>query len=91
MALLEAVRAFFRRLNMSIHHGLDLAKGRGLEDKLVAQALVWVRVAAQKFEEDEKRREWVVHVLEARGVSESIARLAVELAFQILKAELKGK
>ena len=67
------------------------AKSAGLSDALVDQALLLARVAGEKFVDNRDRREWVTAVLVARGVPESLARLALELAVQLMKAQLKAK
>mgnify|MGYP001587210301 CR=1 FL=1 len=51
-------------------------------------ALSWVRAAAEKYDTNLERREWVVAILQNRGIPESTARLAVELACQLQKDEL---
>lgn len=63
------------------------ADGKGLTDKLVKDALTFVKVAAVKFADNAEKREWAVKALVSRGIPESLARLAVELAVQILKRE----
>jgi hypothetical protein len=62
------------------------AGARGLDDALVAVALDLAKAAAAQFESNVLRRDWVVAQLTARGIPESIARLAVELAVQAIKA-----
>ena len=51
-------------------------------------ALHFVREAATKYVDNTQRREWAVSQLMRRGIPESIARLAVELAVQLIKKEL---
>ena len=71
-----------------IRNALGVAAGRGLTDALVKEALSWVKVAAGKELDNSARREFVVAILVAKGIPESVARLAVELAVQIAKHEL---
>lgn len=61
----------------------------GFSDELLRTALVWVRVAAKKEIDNDARRAWVVQILVDKGVKESIARFAVEAAYQLYKAELE--
>ena len=73
-----------------IRNSLGIAAGRGLTDALVKEALGWVKVAAAKELDNTARREFVVAILVAKRIPESIARLAVELAVQITKTQLKN-
>ena len=59
-------------------------------DDLLARAVVWVKIAANGQLDNAGKREYVVTKLRAMfpGVSESILRLAVELAVRIVKKEL---
>ena len=67
------------------------AKANGLTDDLVQLALKWVREASKKTVENVEKREWVVEILKAKGIPESIARIAVELAYQLYKKEIVPK
>jgi hypothetical protein len=69
-----------------VRQALQGAEARGLKDA-VATALRYVKEAALLFTDNDERREWVVNRLVERGVPESVARLAVELAVQIWKRE----
>ena len=60
----------------------------GLNDELLKLALGYVKEAAKKEIDKAERREWVVGLLVAKKVPESIARLIVELAYQAYKKEL---
>jgi hypothetical protein len=70
-----------------VRQALQGAEARGLKDAVVATALRYVKEAALLFTDNDERREWVVNRLVERGVPESVARLAVELAVQIWKRE----
>ena len=59
----------------------------GLNDQLIKDTLGWVEMASDRLSTPEQRREWVVAVLVARKVPESVARLAVEVAVQIWKSK----
>jgi hypothetical protein len=79
---------FFRRLGTWLKKALTVVSDV-VGDDTVKMALDWVRVAAEKELDNAARREFVVKMLMARGIPESIARLATELAVQLLKKELK--
>ena len=70
-----------------IKGGLEYAHQRGLDDKAVDLAIRWARIAAEKFVDHADRREFVVKMLTMRGMKESVARLAVEIAVQLIKSE----
>ena len=65
------------------------AKDNGLTDEIVQLALGYVKRAATDFTDNTQRREWVVGLLMAKGVPESLARFAVEAAVQLIKREEK--
>ena len=81
--------SFLKPLGALVVKAFHAAKAAGLTDQLVQLALPYVREANRKFIDNDKRREWVVAVLVARKVPESIARLVVELAYRLYKAELE--
>ena len=58
-----------------------------IPDDILKMAVDWARVAIVQFTDNAQRREFVVQMLMARGIPESIARLATELAVQLLKHE----
>ena len=58
-----------------------------ISDDLLKMAMDWARVAVEKGLTNETSREFVVKMLMARGISESVARLTTELAVQLLKHE----
>ena len=70
-----------------IKKALSLA-GKVVPEETMVIALAFVREAAARYTDNAQRREWVVQQLQARGVPESIARLAVELAVRLFKAQL---
>lgn len=59
-------------------------------DDVLAYAVAWVKIAGGKQLDNAQRRELVVQAISHRfpGVSESIIRLAVELAVRLVKKEL---
>ena len=59
-------------------------------DDMLKMAVDWARVAAEKFTDYAHRRAFVAQMLMARGTPESVARLATELAVQLLKQELRA-
>jgi hypothetical protein len=81
--------SIFKVFSSTILKALNLAFARGLTKQLIEQAKELAKEAAAKFVDNAQRREWVVAQLVARGIPESIARLAVELAVSILKGEQK--
>ena len=61
-----------------------------ITEEILAAAVAWVKVAANTQLNNTQKREQVVAQLHARfpGISESILRLAVELAVRLVKKEL---
>lgn len=80
--------AFFKKIGSFISKIWGAAEKLGLTDELVKIALGWVKVADEKYVDNAEKREWVVGILKAKGIPESIARLAVELAVRAFKSEL---
>jgi len=67
-----------------------LGKAVGFVEKHVSDAHIelavkWVKVARDTFTDNDKRRAFVVKMLTEAGISENIARLAVELAVGLVK------
>ena len=60
-----------------------------VSDDLLKMAVDWARVAVEKGLTNETSREFVVKMIMARGISESVARLTTELAVQLLKREVR--
>lgn len=81
-------KEFFGGLGSHIKKALGSAQARGLTDEVTTLALQWVKVAAGKALSNTDKREFVIAILKSKGVPESIARLAVELGVNLLKAEL---
>lgn len=90
MSLKTSFVAFLRKFGSVIGSAVGLAIANGLKDDVIELALKWVKVAAGQFTSDEKKekREFVVKILMSRGIPESIARMAVEFAYQIFKDEI---
>lgn len=88
MSFLSKISGFFKGFFGKLAGLIKLAKANGLTEEVVVLAEQWVKVAATKVISDGAKREFVVGVLISKGVPESIARLAVELAYQALKDEL---
>lgn len=65
-----------------------------LDDDIVKMAFDWALIASERFQDDrarnEKCRAFVVDMLIARGIPESVARLATEIAVQLLKKGLQN-
>lgn len=81
----------FKRLFGGVKSFVDRVIGlirAHVPDEVLARAIQYVEAAALKFVDNSQRREWAVKQLVDRGIPESIARLAVELAVQLVKKEL---
>ena len=78
---------FFKALGRLAKRAFSVAQERGLTDDLIQMALGFVSQAAGELTDNDARREWVVQQLVQRGIPESIARLAVELAVQLFKKQ----
>lgn len=79
--------SLFRWIGRLAKKAFGFAKAAGLDDILIGKALELVKQAAGTDQTNHAKREWVVAGLQALGIKESIARLAVELAYQIFKRE----
>lgn len=79
--------AFLSAIGGLVQRAFKAAQDNGLTDEILKQALAWARVAATQFVDNDVRRAFVVKMLVSRGVPESIARIAVEAAVQLLKQE----
>lgn len=76
---------FFRGIGHALAAAFGVVKKLVPEDAMIS-GLELVKEAALKFTNNEKRREWVVKALQKRfPLSESVARLIVELAVAQLK------
>lgn len=89
MSIIAKIRQFFGAHKQEIITvGLAYAESRGLTPEVAALALKWVKVAETTWQSNTDRRNWVVDVLVRKsGLSESVARTAVEIAVQALQAE----
>lgn len=88
MGFFGSIGSFFKKVGKLTGKAFLAAGGRGLTDEIVQVALTWVKMAATKTLDNTGKREFVVDILVSRGVPESIARIAVELAVQLFKKEL---
>lgn len=87
MSFLSDVGHFFANIGKLVGKALSYAAGKGLTDEVVKTALVWVRVAENKFVTDPEKRAFVLQLLVNKGLPESIARIAIELAYQLFQKE----
>ena len=78
-------------LGKLIAKAFQSAAARGLTDAIVQDALSFVRQAAANIVSNDDKRVWAVSALVSKGVPESIARLAVELAVQLFKDQVVDK
>ena len=83
--------SFWKKLGGLLKAGLKFAVERGLTDEIVKIALALVKIAGNKFVDNTERREFVVAALVKKGIPESIARIAVEIAVQLWKKSSIGK
>lgn len=88
MSFFGKVGSFFKAFGQHVKDAFTAARYNDLTNDVVKTALIWVKVAANKAIDNGQKREFVVDILVSRGIPESVARLAVELAFQLFKAEL---
>ena len=91
MSFISTLGTIFKKVKTLVQKAWHLAEVAGVNDELLAFALKWIRVANAKFIDNTERREFVVQLLLNRKVPESIARLAVEMAFQVYKSEVTNK
>jgi hypothetical protein len=82
--MLDALRA----LGRFAARAFGYARSSGLTDDVLDLAYQHVVKAAQLFVENKDKRNWVLLKLQDQGVSESLARLAIELAVQLLKKKV---
>ena len=91
MSIFSALGTMFGKIKSLAQKAWHLAELAGVNDELIAFALKWIRVANKKFVDTKERREFVVQLLLNRKIPESVARLVVEMAFQIYKREVTDK
>lgn len=89
--MLQLLKTIFGIAKSLIEKAFAASAEAGLTDEIVDLALRWVRAAAERTVDNAERREWVVAILKANRIPESIARLAVELAYQFYKKEIATK
>ena len=70
--------SFLKVFGSYVKKAIGYAHTCGLTDTIVKLAYVWVKEAADKILTNAEKRAFVVKMLTDRGISESIARLAVE-------------
>lgn len=75
----------FKKVGHVLGNILRFANTNGLTDEIIDEALGYVEHAKLAFATPDERRAYVVAVLRSKGLSESVARLAVELAVQEMK------
>lgn len=78
---------WLKALGGLIKKAFGYAQRAGLTDEVLKRALELVRQAAEQFEDNTERREFVIAALMRLGLPERLARLAVELAVMIWKKE----
>ena len=90
MNVFKAIGRFFTGVGALIVKAMNFAQERGLDDALVAHAMWLVREAAGRYIDNAERNQWAVNELRRnlRAIPESVAKLAIELAVQAVKAEL---
>lgn len=80
----------FKAIGSAILRALRFAEQRGLTDDVFDLAVHVVTEGQVRFDSPAERREWAVGVLVTKGLPESIARLAVEMAVQEYKRKVAG-
>ncbi len=88
MSFWSAFGGVFKKIGSFLLDGIKAAAEHGLSDQVIGIALYLVKEAAVKFADSSERREWCVAQLVAKGIPESLARLGVELAYQLFQKEL---
>lgn len=83
--------SFLKPLGSLITRAFNLVKAAGLDDDLVALALKHVRLANDRFVDPAEKREYVVAYLQKRGVPETVARIATELAYRLYKKQVEER
>ena len=89
MSIKSTLGKVFGKIVGLVKQAWNIAEKIGVNDELMAFALKWIKVADTKYVDNTKRREFVVALLVKKGISESISRLIVEMAFQIYKKNLQ--
>lgn len=82
------IGSFFKRIASFIERATKVVR-QVVPEEILTAAVDYVRQAAGNLIDNSGRREWAVKQLQTRfHIGESVARLAVELAVQIVKREL---
>ena len=87
---LRSIGGVLTGMGSLLSQGLSVARAVVPHDVL-KMAYEWALVAAEEYADNDTRRAFVIRMLVARGVPESVARLAVELAVQLIKKERGAK
>lgn len=85
MNVFKAIGKAFAAVGKFAARAFGIAQEKGLTDDLVKLALSFVTTAAGKFDSNDEKRDWAVIGLQAAGVKENVARIAVELAVALFK------
>lgn len=85
----KAIWNGLKGLGKLIGKAFSSAEARGLTEAIFQQALALVREVALELIPNAAKREQTVSTLVSAHIPESIARLAVELAVQQVKAEVE--
>lgn len=88
MSFVSTISRAFRQVGSLLKKAWNVAEDLGISDEILEFALKYVRIANTKYVDNAEKREWVVKVLTDRKVPEWAARLAVELAVGLYKAEV---
>ena len=80
----------FRKLGSLLSRALSIVRAV-VPPEVLALAVAEAKKAVDKFDDNHSKREYVIAALKARFpfVPESVLRLAVELAVQVIKREAK--
>ena len=89
MSFWSSLTSLCGKIDSITKHSLGYVVEKGLSDEVVKIALVWARVAAKKVLDNKGKRDFVVYTLVNKGIPESVARIATELAVNIIKRELQ--
>ena len=88
LGVLKALSWPFRKLGGLTAKGFEILVEDGLKDEVIGTALKYVKEAADKFTDNDQKREYVVRALVAVGIPGPIARIAVEIAVKMFKKQL---
>lgn len=91
MSLFSTIATAFKKVKGLLAKAWGLAEAAGVNDEILEFALKWIRIANTKYIDNTERREFVVSLLVGKKIPESIARLIVELAYQLYRKEVSKK